>query len=73
MAGHVMKVLLTSRIFDYSSLLDDSKEVPTVGVIPTQLGKNACISMRMDSLSGFINFIPERVTNSSGSILKTIK
>ncbi len=29
MAGQVLKVLLTSRLFDYSSLLEDSKEVPT--------------------------------------------
>jgi hypothetical protein len=37
MAGQVLKVLLNSRIFDYSSLLEDSKEVSTVGIIPTQL------------------------------------
>ena len=38
MAGQVLKVLLTSRIFDYSSLLEYSKEVPTAGIISSQLG-----------------------------------
>jgi hypothetical protein len=39
MAGQVLKVHLTSRIFDYSSLLEYSKEVPIVGIIPSQLEK----------------------------------
>jgi hypothetical protein len=29
-------LILSSLIFDYSSLLEDSKEVSTVGIIPTQ-------------------------------------
>mgnify|MGYP002477245965 CR=1 FL=1 len=37
MAGQVLKVHLTSRMFDYSSLLEYSKEVPTGGIIPSQL------------------------------------
>ena len=37
MAGAVLKVLLPTRIFDYSALLEDSKEVSTVGIISSQL------------------------------------
>ena len=37
MAGAVLKVLLPSRIFDYSALLEDSREVSTVGIISSQL------------------------------------
>ncbi|KAF5427165.1 hypothetical protein C5S39_13950 [Candidatus Methanophagaceae archaeon] len=37
MAGAVMKVLLPTRIFDDSALLEDSKEVSTVGIISPQL------------------------------------
>jgi hypothetical protein len=33
-----MKDLLTSQIFDYRSLLEDSTEDSTVGIIPSQLG-----------------------------------
>jgi hypothetical protein len=37
MAGQVLKVNLNSRIFDYASIIEDSKEVPTVGIISSQL------------------------------------
>jgi hypothetical protein len=37
MAGHVLKVLLTSLVFEYSFLLEDSREVSTVGIISPQL------------------------------------
>jgi hypothetical protein len=33
MAGLVLKVLLTSLIFEYSFLLEDLREVPTVGIL----------------------------------------
>jgi hypothetical protein len=39
MAGHVLKVHSTFQIFDYSSLLEYSKEVPTVGIISHNLSK----------------------------------
>ena len=37
MVGQVLKVHLISRIFDYSFQLEYSKEVSTVGIIPSQL------------------------------------
>jgi len=37
MAGQVLKVHLTSRIFDCTSLLEDSEEVSTAGIISSQL------------------------------------
>jgi hypothetical protein len=37
MAGQVLKVLLTSRIFDYPSLLENLKEVSIAGIISSQL------------------------------------
>jgi hypothetical protein len=37
MADLVRKVHLTSRIFDFSFLLEYSNEVPAAGIIPTQL------------------------------------
>ena len=39
MVGQVLKVHLISRIFDYSFQLEYSKEVSTVGIIPSQLAK----------------------------------
>ena len=39
MAGPVLKVLLTSLIFEYSFLLEGSRELSTVGIILPQLVK----------------------------------
>jgi hypothetical protein len=40
MAGQVLKVLLTSLIFEYSFLLEDLRGVPIVGIISPQLEEN---------------------------------
>ena len=58
MAGPVLKVLLTFWIFDYSFLLEDSREVPIVGRSSPQLEYLILVSYVVSSLS--INITREK-------------
>jgi hypothetical protein len=47
MAGQVLKVHLTSRIFEYSSLREDLREVSIVGIISPQLEEEVLNALKL--------------------------